>query len=374
MAYKYYEIRNTIRRYPEAMYYAIYGERSNGKTYSSLDYCLENYFKYGEQFAYVRRWGEDIKRKEMTQLFAGHVHNHRIEALSGKKWQGIDYYAGQFYANRHELTKTGKDDWVRTTNPIGFAFDLNNAEHYKSISYPNITTIVFDEFLSRRAYIPNEFLLFTNLLSTIIRNRRNVKVIMLGNTVNKYSPYFQEMGLTHINQQKPGETDIYKYGDSGLIVVCEYCESSAKRGGKESDIYFAFDNPGLKMIREGAWEMAIYPRIEESYRPGDVVTTFFIEFYNEMLHCDIVCNNQDLFCYVHRKTTPIKHPYEDIVYTTRADKRWNYRSCLTKQRDKLTVTILKMLNEDRFFYSSNDVGETFRNYIIWSTSHDIRMS
>ena len=39
-------------------------------------------------------------------------------------------------------------------------------------------------------------LFFMNVLSTIIRDRENIKIFMLGNTVNKYCPYFDEMGLT----------------------------------------------------------------------------------------------------------------------------------------------------------------------------------
>ena len=61
--FDYYEIRRIIKDYPNAKYYMIYGERSNGKTYSALDYALERYAKHGEQFAYLRRWGEDIRPK-----------------------------------------------------------------------------------------------------------------------------------------------------------------------------------------------------------------------------------------------------------------------------------------------------------------------
>lgn len=373
MAFSFYDCRDTISKYPEASYYVIYGERSNGKTYSALDYCLERYFRNGEQFAYVRRWGEDIKRKEMQQLFAGHVANKRVERWSTHKYSGVEFYAGQFFGTALSSTKSGVQKVTKTEQPIGFAFDINNAEHYKSISYPAIGTIVFDEFLSRNMYIPNEFVLFCNLLSTIIRHRNNVKIIMLGNPVNRYSPYFEEMGFKHIKEQKPGTVDIYKYGDSGLIVIVEFCQSSDKKGGKASDVYFAFDNPGLQMIKSGVWEMSIYPHLLESYRPKDVVQTFFIEFDRDILHCDIIANSEELFMFIHRKTTPIKNERIDIVYTTHTPRAWNYRSCLTKCRDRLSAMILKLVNEDRVFYSTNEVGEVFRNYIIWSASHDIRM-
>ena len=48
---KYYDIRTMMQAYPDAKYYMAIGERSNGKTYSALDYVLDNYFEKGEQFA-----------------------------------------------------------------------------------------------------------------------------------------------------------------------------------------------------------------------------------------------------------------------------------------------------------------------------------
>ena len=93
---KYYDIRDTINSYPNAHYYVIYGERSNGKTYSSLDFALDKYVKTGEQFAYVRRWGEDIRKKQLSQLFAAHVENREVEKLTKGEWNGVEYTGNKF--------------------------------------------------------------------------------------------------------------------------------------------------------------------------------------------------------------------------------------------------------------------------------------
>ena len=60
---KYYSVRKTIEQIPDAFYYVIFGERSNGKTYSVLDYALEDYFKNGNQLAIIRRYKEDLSIK-----------------------------------------------------------------------------------------------------------------------------------------------------------------------------------------------------------------------------------------------------------------------------------------------------------------------
>lgn len=366
--FDFYDIRRTIKAYPDARYFMIYGERSNGKTYSALDYAIERFAKTGEQFAYVRRWGEDIRPKNLGTLFDGHVRDGRISHWTGGALDSVNYSRSRFFL--YKSNDDGSKDEME--EPAGFAFDLNSMEHYKSTSFPKVRTIIFDEFMSRNGYLPNEWILFTNTLSTIIRLRDDVKILMLGNTVNKYCPYFGEMGINHIKDQKPGTIDVYHYGQSDLEVVCEYTESSAKRGGKASDVYFAFDNPELRMITEGSWEIAIYPHLEKKPKPADHVTDFFVEFEGELLHGEVIAADTGPYIFLHAKTTPIKDPDNDIVYTTKPSVRWNYRMALTKHSDKLSVFIQKCLRENRIFYSTNEIGEVFRNYVMWSDSYSIK--
>lgn len=366
--FKYYDAAHLVKDYPNAYYYMIIGERSNGKTYSALTYALKNYFEKGEQFAYIRRFGEDIRKKQLSNLFSGHIESGLLEALSSGDWTGIDYTGNKF-----RLSKADDDSPVTYGDePIGFAFDLNSMEHYKSISFPKITTVIFDEFLSRQSYLPNEFLLFTNSLSTIIRLRTNVKIFMLGNTVNKYCPYFSEMGLVHIKEQKQGTVDVYRYSDTGLEVVVEYCASSAKGGGKKSDVYFAFDNPELQMITTGAWEIAIYPHLPVKYKPKDVAGQFFVSFDGELLHGEIVAPPScKPFIFLHRKTTEIKYD-SDIVYQQEPSPSPYVHVGVGNYTDKMTQFIRRAIQENMIFYSENEVGEIWRNYLIWAQSQTIK--
>lgn len=366
--FEFYDIAKLLKDYPTAYYYVVFGERSNGKTYSALAYAVERYIKNGEQFAYVRRYGEDIRKKHLINLFSGHTENGFIDRVSHGVFNSVDYTTSKFY-----LEKVDEDANRQVAEePMGFAFDLNSMEHYKSTSFPRITTIIFDEFMSRTGYLPNEWVLFANTLSTIIRHRSDVKILMLGNTVNKYCPYFQEMGLSHIKEQKPGTVDVYHYADTGLEVICEYTGTSVKKGGKASDVYFAFDNPQLKMITSGSWEIAIYPHLNVKIRPKDVIANFFIDFNGDLLHGEVIALDTGVFIFLHAKTTPIKDEDKDIVYSSIPSEKWNYRMCLTKHSDKLSLFIVKCLRENRIFYSTNEVGETFRNYVMWSDSFSIK--
>lgn len=369
--FKYYDVNETISKVPNAKYYVIFGERSNGKTYSLLKYALKRYKEHGKQFAYVRRFNEDIRSKWMSQLFAPHVKNRELEKLFGDDWDSIMYSMGSFRLRKSGVKK--KDDII-DTKPIGFCFDLNGMEHSKGNGFPDVDTIIFDEFMSRQGYLPNEFTLFTNVLSTIIRLRTDTKVFMLGNTVNKYCPYFKEMGLTHVAEQKQGTIDTYHYGDSDLIVACEYCSSSKARGGKPSDVYFGFDSPQLEMVKNGVWETASYPRLTFEVKPKEIVAKFFVEFNGEVLQGEIINHDNNPLLFFHRRNRAIRGDHgeilkqyrNNIIFTDKpGDSPYEFMG-LAHRRDKLSLTIIQLMEQNRTFYSANWIGEIWRNYVIWS--------
>lgn len=356
MKNKYYSLKNILTK--NAQYNVIFGERSNGKTYAVLRYGLERFVKHGEQLAIVRRWQDDFTGKRGLTMFDAIVSNGEVTRLTDGAWTGIYYYGSRWYLCRYEDEKRIVHDI-----PFAYGFSISSMEHDKSTAYPNITTICFDEFLTRTAYLPDEFVLFMNVVSTIVRHRTNVKIFMLGNTVNRYCPYFKEMGLTHVKEMTPGTIDLYKYGDSALLVAVEY--TLPNRSGKASDLYFAFDNPKLSMITGGAWEIDIYPHCPVKYTPGEVLFTYFIEFSGDLLQCEIVNHDNMFFTFIHRKTTPLKNPEQDVIYTPEYSPFPNYHRKITKPLTPIEKKITEHFLKDKVFYSDNEVGEIVRNYLIW---------
>lgn len=338
-------------------YRIIIGERSNGKTYAVLKEICETFFATGKQGAVVRRWQDDFKGKRALQMFAPLVADNVIFKLSHGQWDRIDYRSGCWYPARYD---EDTDTIVRGDKPIAFAFSLSAMEHDKSTSYPEITTICFDEFLTRGAYLVDEFVLFMNVISTIVRQRTDVVIYMLGNTVSWSSPYWTEMGIKHIRDMKQGSIDVYEYGESGLKVAVEYCASIAD--SKKSNIYFAFDNPRLQMITSGAWELALYPHLPAKYRPKDIKGIFFIIFEGDTLQCEVVEIERHAFIYIHRKTTPIKDYDNDMIFALNNDYRINHYQSLVRPRDKRSNIIAFLIKQNKVYYQDNEVGEIVRNY------------
>ena len=136
-----------------ALYRIAIGERSNGKTYACLERILENYCKKHKQGAYIRRWNEDFKRNRGKNIFSGLVANNLVAKYSNGVWNNVTYRNGAWYLSKFddELNKEILDE-----DPFCYAFSLNEFEHDKSTSYPDMAIIFFDEFLSRNGYLVDE--------------------------------------------------------------------------------------------------------------------------------------------------------------------------------------------------------------------------
>lgn len=353
---KYYSLQNILTK--NAHYNVIFGERSNGKSYSVEELAIKKFAKNGEQMGLIRRWQDDFTGKRGTTLFDPLVANGVVSKATKGEWTGVYYYGSRWYFCRYEDGKRIIHDI-----PFAFGFSISSMEHDKSTAYPKITTVLFDEFLTRTIYLQDEFVLFMNVLSTIIRNRKNVTIFMCGNTVNKYCPYFKEMGLTHARDMKPGTIDVYHYGESELTVAVEYVLPN--KNGKDSDVYFAFDNPKLSMITGGTWEIDVYPHCPVKFRPKDIVFTYFIEFSGDLLQCEIVNCEDMLFTFIHRKTTELKDIEHDLIFTPEFSPRPNYRRKITKPTNEIERKIADFYIKDKVFYSDNEVGEIVRNYLIF---------
>lgn len=356
---KYYTLDRINKK--EADYYVIFGERSNGKTYACLKAGLEEYEKTRKQTGYIRRMQEDLRGSNAAHLYDALVENGEIEKITGGTYSGVKYERGAWYL-------TNADE--KSPEPFAYAFALSQMEHYKSQSYPRTDFIIFDEFTTRRQYLPDETELFFNMLSTIIRQRDGVKIYLLGNTVNKYCPYFSIFGI-NVNKIRQGEIQVKTYENTEKTiktkVAVEYTGST--QGGKKSDKYFNFKNKTVSMITNGEWEMASYPKCPAKYDSLDIVTRVFLIFDGEYLSADIVNKGGNLFMFWYRKKKQyILHPNDDIVYCDFSDYRRNYFSNITRPRDNLTRLIFSLFASGKVFYADDDSGEILRNYIAYSVA------
>lgn len=362
---KYYSLKQIDA--VESQYKIIIGERSNGKTYAVLKKIVDMYLDHGAKSAYVRRWDTDLKTYRSQRLFSGMIENGYIEKATKGRYNDVYFRHGVY-----TLVQRNEDGEIveRDKEPFLATFAISCAEHDKGGTFSsNIEIILFDEFVTRKAYLPDEFISWNNTLSTIIRTDAKPIVYMVANTVSWSSPYFREMGLTRVRDMKQGQIDVYQYGDSGLKVAVEYVKPMAK-SEKPTNTYFAFQNERLNMIKSGSWEISAYPTLPERYRMHEIAFTFFIMYEGDVLHCDIIRKPDKQFIYVHTKTTEIRDPDHDIIYSPEFDPRPNWFRDLYGIKYPFQKKIATLMKLDKLYFQSNEVGECFRNYIKWCREHE----
>jgi len=344
-----------------ADYRIIVGERSNGKSFAVLLDFIRDYLEFNHQGAYVRRWIEDIRPRTIKTLFDNFIDNELagniIEKLSDGRFNSVMYRGRDFFLiRRNEEGEIEKEDLTSFCH----TFALSDWEHEKSTQFPRVKKILFDEFLTRVHYLPDEYSAFNNVLSTIIRRRDDVIIYMVANTVTYDNPYAVEMGLKHFKKMAQGTIDVYEF-DLNLKVAVEYCNDTST--SKASNKYFAFDNPSTRMITKGTWQTDIYPHLPERFDRSEIEFVYFIRYMGEILQCEIVEHNDSLFTFIHYKTTDVRNE-NDIVFDFERDMNPNHFENFMKPVNDITKNILSVYNRFPIFYQSNEVGETMRNYLI----------
>lgn len=346
-----------------AVYRMIIGQRSNGKTYSVCKHIIENYINKGERAAYIRRWDEDIQPKNISSLFAPHY--DLIKELTNDEYNFVFYRAKEF----HFCYINEEGEMVRK-DPTAFCISasINTAEHTKGQDRGEVQLILFDEFATRSGYLQNEFVLFCNLLSSLIRNRDNTIIYMLANTVNRYCPYFSEMGLKDVNQMPQGQISVYTYNNANLTVAVEYCDP-VRATEKVASKYFAFDNPQLEMITTGAWELMFYPRPPYKIYEEDILAKFYIQFGEQLLCGEIIHpvnkkNCKDLFIFIHPQTKDIEIDDLTPLYSDNFSTSVCHVRFLKDQPTELHKLIAQLFIKKSVCFDSNETGEIIRNWLI----------
>lgn len=343
-----------------ADYMLIIGERSFGKTFATLKKALERYRDEGAEIAYIRRYDLDITGSRGAKVWADMVSNGIVKDITRGQYTDIVYYRRAWYFANWDADE---QKYIKAPTSFARAYALSAQEHDKSTQDSEVGTIIFEEFIAR-SYLFDEFILFQNLLSTIIRLRNNVKIFMLGNSISQYSPYFDEMGLDKIKEMRAGTIDIYSYGESDLKVAVELTEAPADLK-KASSKYFAFSNPRLNMIRGGngqIWELNIYPHIPTRYKPKDIIAIAFVEVEGEYIQLELICVSTFLFAYAHRKSTPLQKPETDLLYVMRPPRQNTEFFGFFGHAPRICKAFAQMIDDNKLFYQDNELGEMIAHY------------
>lgn len=164
----------------------VLGARSAGKTFNTILYAFNQFKKTMNtdspyEIAYVRRYKPETKATKPKLMSA---------------------ISAEGYMDGYEYKVQGDTGYVNKKPFVNF-FTLSTAAGLKSVPYPNVKLIIFDEFLIDSHmihYIPNEVDMFFELYQTIAR-QRDVRVLFLANSISQTNPYFIKLGIKPTNKE-----------------------------------------------------------------------------------------------------------------------------------------------------------------------------
>lgn len=349
-----------------ATYNLIIGQRSNGKTYGACHKILETYIKTGKPSAYIRRMDEMIKPSYIQGLFDPHL--DYIDEATEHRYNRVVYRSHCFYLARIDEDDAGRfKKTAQDINPFCRTYAISTAETTKGTDPGEMAYILFDEFITRQFYLANEFVKYQNLLSSIIRDRPNVKIYMLANTVSKHCPYFKDMGLYRIQHQEQGTIDVYTMGKTGTKIAVEYCSPS--KATQKVSKYFAFDNPQLEMITKGTWEIALYRHAPEGLSKHPIILTFFVVYDGKTVQGDIYMYKDHPLIFWHPKTTPIKDPDNTVIYSEdQSDGNPLHQMDLRAAPSRAQKLIFELCRTRKTFFADNETGEVIASWAKFAVS------
>lgn len=219
----FYDIGKTISY--NKLFNFVVGIRGVGKTYGFKKWAISSFLKTGKQFVYLRRY-----QKELSKI--GRYFDDIVDKFP-----------------EHEL-KVDKSGVFLIDNEIaGFTMCLSKGIIEKSISFPKVDKLCFDEFIIREGnyrYLKGEVEIFYEVVETIFR-MRDFRAFLFGNNISINNPYFMQLNLKLPNPQKVWTRGEYLVENSGGEEYREF-KKNTRLGKALQDTTFgryAYDNESL---------------------------------------------------------------------------------------------------------------------------------
>lgn len=340
----------------DSTYNIIVGQRSNGKTYHYVSKSLQHFLETGEPSVYIRRYDESITTSNIFKLCTPHIDDLII--MSNGDYNNFEYRSNTFYLTY--IDELGKKCAI--SKPFLYCVGLNSWEHKKGQDRGFVKYIIFDEFLTRDTYLNDEYTKFMNLLSSFIRDRVGTKIYMLGNTVNKFCPYFSKFKI-NMKDIKQGFIYNFKYGETTLSL--EYCKTSNVTS-KVNKKYFDFPDKQLDMLKKGYWEISSYPHLYKGMRDECRQIDFiYIHFSEHVLRWELLMTeDNNIISFISPSNFDRALESGKMFLTTDSLTLLNYRMCFGEiPKNRLTEFLIKTWRGKKMYFSTDDVGDIFENWL-----------
>lgn len=345
-----------------ANYRIVYGERGPGKTYNFKKKAIDNWVDNGKQFAYIRRNDTEVKPGFLS-LFWDDINDYLQERMR-ERYPAYTVFCVIAKTGSFRLYGYNENDVREEIATIGHYFALVNCRFRKSVPYPDVTLITYDEFMVDESKgeheLPNEFSTLINLISTIKRKRSDVVIYLLGNSVNRNSSLLAAMNI-NVRDVPQGAIKCYSYHDGDIVntVAVEYTRHYEQ--ASESEAFFVFNSKREMMIRDGSFEVDAYRQIE-GLKEGQLPVMGFVF---ECESCRLYgYGMNDGTLWIMSKRWPRSVQY--VTLTTGETRpsfgifNWSFH---TPRLNSLKERILAAVDTGMVRYDSDYTGDDFRHFL-----------
>lgn len=193
---KYYDIRDDLKKYPDAWCFLVWSKRGPGKTYSTLRMCIED----KKKFAFMKRTIVDIEmlcangaQKGVNFDISPFVPLNRDFGWDIKPVKIFKGIAGFYHCN--EEGKPAGD-------PVGYACALSAAKDVKGFDLSECDYMIFDEFIPKKHERINRQegdqlmdIYMTVSRDRVQRGRGELKLLCLANATSINNPTFNILNV-----------------------------------------------------------------------------------------------------------------------------------------------------------------------------------
>lgn len=317
--------------------------------------AIEKYIKTGKKFILLRRLKEEITSEKIEQYFM----DVDVAKLTNGKYNCITMYRKQLYLSIYDVD-TGKTQKVEK---CGYVLALSTEQNYAGASYLDVEDIIFEEFMSRSVYLPNESNKLMNLYATVDRKRLTTRLWLVGNTISRVCPYIEDWNLHKIvSNQKQGTIEVVEIEgteNEKIKIAIEYCKSTGKTSGTIGS--------NAKMINTGSWEAHPQPHLPKSLNEYKTLYRFGFQYKGFKFLSELLQDKENKSVCWHIK--PFHKEFKNIIVISD-----DIRPDIHYQRDVYNINIknekiknlLRTFTEEKIFYSDDLTGTDFKQVIDFS--------
>lgn len=340
-------------------------DRSRGKTTNKLILAFILYKMYGIVLHYIRQTKFDVERKMLVNLYSTVIDNHYIEKIFDGLYNDIYYLGKRWYLCRRGENGIEYADGKNCTFCVG----LDENDGLKSTyNCPRGDMIFHDEFITSH-YNYNDFVRFSDICKTIIRDRLSPVIFLSANTIDKNSPWFSELGIVEdLDRMTQGDSKTITTTFGTNIYIEILAPKVSRTREKVNARFFGFRNDKLLSITgRGAWATETYPHILPSRQDParQIGRALYIEMSGKLVKLRVMRSEIRGICvYVTPATRTADH---DIILTCGGLENQNYYFGFGLPYFR---NLWKLYEQNLFYYADNSCGAFIKSYVSLTATTD----